>query len=259
MAGARGMLDSVLAAGRCGANTLLDFTSIAAFLIIAASSYLQGAVGFGHALIAAPLLTLLDPSLVPGPVTASSIVLSMLVMWRERGADITPAHIEWTLAGRLPGSALGAVAVALIPETSLAIFVAVLVLVAVAISMSGLHPVIQRRSLLIAGVLSGFMGTSASTGGPPLALLYQHFPGPTLRAALAANFALGGVISLVALWIAGKYGSEQTGSSVLLSAAAVAGFAFSGRAARFFDAGRTRVAVLAISAVSALLVLVREL
>jgi len=230
-----------------------------ACLIIAASSFLQGAVGFGHALVAAPLLTLIEPRLVPGPVTASSIVLSVLVLWRERHADVAAAGIAWTLAGRVPGSALGALAIALVPNERLAIFVAVLVLVAVAISTSGLHPRISRRSLLGAGVASGFMGTAAATGGPPLALLYQHFPGPTLRAALAANFALGGAISLAALALAGKYAAADVAPSVMLSVAAAAGFARSRVAADYFDAGRTRQAVLIVSAASSMAVLAREL
>ena len=50
---------------------------------------------------------------------------------------------------------------------------------------------------LIAGLLSGFMGTITSVGGPPMAMVYQNMPGPKVRAGfmlipISAGSALGG-------------------------------------------------------------------
>lgn len=58
------------------AQILLPATAIA---IIAAASALQAATGMGMALFAAPLLALVNPALVPGPMLCSVFALSIAV------------------------------------------------------------------------------------------------------------------------------------------------------------------------------------
>jgi hypothetical protein len=41
-------------------------------------------------------------------------------------------------------------------------------------------------------------------GGPPLALIYQHHPGPVLRSTIAMCFFIGEVMSLVLLTATGR-------------------------------------------------------
>lgn len=219
---------------------------------------MQGAAGFGSGLIAAPLLALLDARLVPGPLIVAGVVLSAFVLWRDR-EGLASAGIGWTLCGRVPGSAAGAAALALLPIHKVNVLLGMLVLVAVMMSVSGLHPPMNRRSLVTAGVLSGFMNTTSSIGGPPLALVYQRLPGRTLRAVLSANFVVGGLISLVALGVAGRLTAPDVWISLVLAGGAVTGFALSRTAARYLDTGRTRVAVLVVSAASSVALLVREL
>lgn len=43
------------------------------------------------------------------------------------------------------------------------------------------------------------MGTLTSVGAPPMGIVYQHSPGPTVRATLNAFFAFGTVASLASL------------------------------------------------------------
>ncbi|MBA2308053.1 MAG: hypothetical protein H0W01_01835 [Pseudonocardiales bacterium] len=57
-------------------------------LVVAIGAVVQGVVGFGMALIATPLLALLDPALVPVPLLLLSSVHSVLTLGREhRQAD----------------------------------------------------------------------------------------------------------------------------------------------------------------------------
>jgi hypothetical protein len=51
-----------------------------AILIIAAGAALQAATGMGMALFSVPLLVLLDPGLVPGPLLCTTFVLSAAVI-----------------------------------------------------------------------------------------------------------------------------------------------------------------------------------
>ncbi|MGE4605929.1 MAG: sulfite exporter TauE/SafE family protein, partial [Myxococcota bacterium] len=58
-----------------------------AFAVVLIGSAVQGAAGFGLGLIAAPVLLLLDPRWVPGPLMASGVTFTILVAYKER-ADI---------------------------------------------------------------------------------------------------------------------------------------------------------------------------
>ena len=60
--------------------------AVLAALVIAAGTALQATVGFGLALVAAPVLVLIDPVFVPGPVIASALVLTLRMVWREWSA-----------------------------------------------------------------------------------------------------------------------------------------------------------------------------
>ena len=137
-----------------------------ATLAVFVGSALQGSVGFGFAIVAAPVLFLVDPLWVPGPIIFSALVLTSLTAIRERDA-IDYRGFAWGLAGRLPGTFAGAALVSAISAEQLATPLGLLVLLAVAISASTARFEPGPRTLFGAGVLSGFMGTASSIGGPP--------------------------------------------------------------------------------------------
>jgi len=234
----------------------LDFAI--ATLAVFVGSALQGAVGFGFAIVAAPVLFLVDPSWVPGPIIFSALVLTSLTAFRERDA-IDYRGLGWGLAGRLPGTLAGAALVSAISAEQLATPLGLLVLLAVAISLSTVHFEPGPRTLFGAGVLSGFMGTASSIGGPPMALVYQHGPGDRLRATLGAYFVAGGVISLVALAVVGRFGVAEAWLGAALVPGILLGFAASSRLKGLVDRGFTRPAVLTIAVATGLGVILRQL
>ena len=237
----------------------LELLSIAfGCFAVALGAWVQGSVGFGYALIAAPLLALVSEGFVPGPVMASSMLVSAAGAWRERGS-LDRAGVAWALAGRVPGIAVGASALAMMPADVAGAVFGGLVLLAVAISVSGLRVPLAPRSLLGTGFVSGVMGTMTSIGGPPMALLYQDASGPSLRATLNTYFALGSAMSLPALALAGHFGRAELISALVLVPPTALGFALSSRSRAYLDAGRVRPAVLAVSGAAALAVVVKAL
>ena len=220
-----------------------------------AAAMVQGSIGFGLALVMAPLLALIDPAFVPAPLLMASFPLSVLVVAREwRAVDL--GDVPWAIAGRFPGTAIGAVAVASVPSRELQVLVAVCVIIAVALSLVPAVDIRPRPATLLgAGVISGFMGTAASVGGPPIALLYQRSPGPRIRATLALYFVFGTAISLGALWLAGAVGAHELRLAVELLPGTLAGFALSGLVKGRLDRGLMRTTVLWFAAVSALVLL----
>ena len=74
-------------------------------LAVMLGACLQGAVGIGFALFAAPIVVLVQPDLVPGPMLVVGGAVSLLAALREwRRIDVRFAMIAF--AGRVPGSIL---------------------------------------------------------------------------------------------------------------------------------------------------------
>lgn len=220
---------------------------------------LQGAVGLGLGVVAAPLLALWSPELVPGPLLAGAAILSLLLAAREHRA-IDLRGVGWALGGRVGGSVLGAAAVALLARPWLDVTLGGLLLVCVGLSLGSwrLEPTV--RSLLGMGALSGLTGTAASVGGPPIAVLYQRAPGPRLRATLNGYFLVGTSVSIALLALVGRFGVvELRRTASLILPGVLAGFLLSGPARPLLDRRGLRPAVLVVSASAAALVLARGL
>ena len=218
----------------------------------------QGSVGIGLGLLAAPVFALADPTLVPGTILLMTSVMPMLTAWRERH-DVDWRGLGFALLGRVPGTAVGVYIVATQPPSTTAVVVAVVVLGAVALSVTAWDARPTPRALLTAGLISGVGGTATSVGGPPVALLYQRSSGGTLRATMGMYFLIGNVSSVLALAAAGEVAVRDVTRAVLLLPFLLVGFLLSGPLRRHVDGSRLRVAVLAVSAGSAVLLLVRTL
>lgn len=232
---------------------MLGFSSplvfLVATLIVAVASALQSSVGFGFALMSAPILAFIEPELVPGPIILAVTLLLVLTAVREhQSMDFT--GIGWVLLGRIPGTILAIVALDAMSERGLTIGLGVLVLLAVFISLLRANFARTPPLLMVAGLVSGLMGTSSGLGGPAVAVLYQNEPGDRVRSTLAAYFLIGAVMSLTALGYAGRLGREQATLAVGLLPGIVIGFLSSKRTSAWLDRGRTRTAVLAVAAVA---------
>ena len=227
-------------------------------LVVAVGSLVQGGVGFGFALVATPLLAFIDPTLVPGPLLLVTSLHAVLAMWREH-SDTDWRGVGWSLLGRLPGTALGVLAVALLPMRGFTAFVAVTVLVCVGLSITRWRPRRTVPALLAAGAVSGLGGTAASMGGPPLALLYMDADGPRVRSTLAAYFVAGSVVSVGSLAAGGQIDAAAVHDALVLTPYTVAGFLLSSPLRPFLDGAWVRPAVIALAGGSALALLARAI
>ena len=133
----------------------------------------------------------------------------------------------------------------------------VLVLLGVVMSVSGFRPQPIPLVLLSAGTLSGVMGTVASVGGPPMALVYQDALGARIRSTMSGFFVVGTTLSLVALRLVGRLGADEVRLALLMLPSLLAGFMISRWTAGIVDRGYARVVVLAIASLSGVLVIIR--
>lgn len=225
-------------------------------VVVTIGATLQGTVGFGMNVLAAPVAVQVEPDLVPGPLLLAALLLTLMAAIRER-TTLDLGGAGWVIAGRVPGSVLGAVAVALLSTRGLSLALALVVLTAVVTMASGVSVPQTRSTMAGAGAVAGFSSTTTAVGGPPIALVLQSRPGPELRSTLGAIFLVGVVMSIVTLAATGEFGTRDLELGVIVAPAAAAGFAVSGPLRPLIDRGRTRPAVLAVSALAAAVLLVR--
>lgn len=210
--------------------TLTPLEWLAATAAVLAGTIVQGSIGFGVALVGAPLLYLIDPGLIPAPMIVAGLGIAVLVLWRERRA-VARAEIGHVLPGLVLGVAAAGPVMRVIDADTLGLLFGGLVLLVVGLSV----------------------------GRPPLALAFQDRSGTRLRGTLAACFTPSALLSLLVLYWAGHFGMRELMAGLGLVPAMVAGFWISGRTARFLDRHWLRAAVLLVSALAAVAAIVRAL
>lgn len=229
-----------------------------AVVLVFFGAFVQTAVGFGLAVIAAPVLFFVNPDYVPAPVTVCALVLSLINAWYYR-EGVSLKGLQAAVIGRIPGSIAGAALLIWIAKDMLALWIGLSVIFAVIVSMSSLrwHPTNGR--MMAAGFLSGFMGTSTSIGGPPMALLWQHQDVAMIRANLAAFFVVSCIITLLILAPVGHFGWRHVVLSLPLIPATLAGFWVARRTMHRLSPTVIRVGSLALCAASGLYAVISAL
>jgi len=210
-------------------------------LAVLFAAFVQGATGVGFALIAAPVIGIVRPELLPVCVLVLMLPLNLYVLWRERGA-IDRIGAGWISGGRVVGTAGGLWVLAALSATHLALFVGISTIAAalVTLMMPAFSP--GRTAFVSAGLITGVTETATGIGGPPLALVYQHQPPPMMRSTIALCFLVGELVSLATLMATGRIDGAQLEAAAWLLPALVAGAVLSrivhrrinGRALRIF-------------------------
>jgi uncharacterized membrane protein YfcA len=159
----------------------------------------------------------------------------------------------------VPGTIIGAVIVVALTADQLKGVIGVFVLFAVAISVFAPPVPLNHPTEFSAGVVAGTTGTAAGIGGPPLALLYQHHEGPTMRSTLAASFLFGTLLSVITLTIAHQMHLADLFLALGLTPLVFIGSRVGRQITRYVDRGLLRPAVLIFAAVSAVVVIVDAL
>lgn len=174
----------------------MDPTSIALFSVVTVvAAFVQATFGFGFAIVAVPILTLIDPAWVPVPQLYASVALCVMVFVREREHADWRA-VRWTSVGRIPGTAAGALLLLIAVQSTLDVMIGGLVLVAVVIVGFG-RPINRTpASEFVVGAASSAGAVVAAIGGPPIALLYKDEKGSVARASLALIALVGNIMAI---------------------------------------------------------------
>jgi uncharacterized membrane protein YfcA len=228
----------------------------AATLIMAVGSAFQAAVGLGLALLVVPLLALIDTSFVPGPMLFAGIALAAATAYRDRG-EIDRATLRLSLIGLAIGTGIGAVLLKLVARAFLPKLFGSLILLAVLISAASPRFAVTPRVLLAGSAGSGVMGTMVGVHGPAIALVLQDREPAQVRAMLGAFFAVGYAMAVALLAVFGIFGRHELALGMALLPGVGIGYLVAPAISKFIDTGVLRIAILIVSAVSAVALLLR--
>ncbi|MDF1604677.1 sulfite exporter TauE/SafE family protein [Nocardioides sp. YIM 152315] len=182
--------------------------AVAAICGIAATA--QAVTGFGFALVAIPLLSLLiGPAPAVVLATLASLVLTTIAAWRERAVVAVAPARRMTLAGVL-GMPVGLLALTRFDADALQLLIAATLVALVALSLLGLELPGGRRAQWAAGATSGALLTGTGMNGPPLVLALHgaRLPPRAMRGTLQAVFWWQDLVAVAAFAVVGLIGGD---------------------------------------------------
>jgi len=218
-------------------------------LTLFAGCIIQTSMGFGLAVLAAPIIVMLRPEWAPIILTMVSLILSILNAWGLRHA-IHWQSMSVAMITRIPGTILGAWVLTIVAIQALQLMIAIMVLLAILITAFTKPFETSPRRMAIAGLLSGFMGTTTAIGGPPMALLMQHGNGDTIRSNLAVYFVFGCIVALISYQMIGLLSDEIWVAGLSFIPVTVAGYGMGIYARQWVDS-RFRPILLVLCSISA--------
>ena len=131
----------------------IDPTALLAMTMIFLGSFVQTAIGFGLAIVSAPILIIIAPQYVPAPICLVALFISLLNSLKHRNS-IELGGLKMAILGRIPGSIAGATLLVFVSTQSLSLWVGLLVLLAVFISIMPFRIEPTPRRMVIAGFFS---------------------------------------------------------------------------------------------------------
>lgn len=231
---------------------------IVATAIIVVGATIQGLAGFGMNVLAAPLLFLMEPDLVPGPIILAALLHTVMSAWRERG-EINFSAAAWMFTGTVPGIITGVLVSKVLSDTGAGLMIASIILCAVVLQTWGVALPESKPASTATGLAAGFSGSISAVSGPMAALYLSRLPGPQLRSTLASYFLISGSTTLCTLALFGEFRAEQFGWGLLFMPAVVVGFLVSSPLRKILDRGYVQPAVLIVSAGAAITLFARSL
>jgi len=235
----------------------LSLTTIAiAIGIMALGCAFQAALGVGLALLVVPVLALVDPGFIPGPMLLAGSVLAAMTAYGERDA-IDRRMLGTSLVGLAGGTLIGAIVLHYASGPGIQRLFGGAVLAAVIVSLMGVSVAASARSLIVGGGAAGVMGTMVGIHGPAISLVFQNEEPKVARAMLSAFFTVAYLGSVAALALFGLFGPPEVGRTIVLLPGVAIGLVLAPIARRFIDRGRLRIAILCIAAISGVLLILK--
>jgi uncharacterized protein len=198
---------------------------LASGLALLLGSAVEAATGFGSAMVALPVLEMAFPSHMPALLILLGFPLIVLMVGIER-TYIDPPAVAQVSSGLILGTVVAIPVLDLVSGRPLRLlfgFATLAALVPLTVMRGGVARTPPRS--FAAGLGSGLMGTATGMSGPPLAVVFAHEHGPTVRATLGLVYGIGSAFSVGALLFARRIGTTDLWLAAVLTIPVVVGFA----------------------------------
>lgn len=222
-----------------------------ALAAVTLSTFIQFATGSGFGILGGPLLLLISPTLVPGPLLLLTLVVMAAVVWTER-RGLKHVDLAWAAIGAVP-AAVGALwLVRVMDEQVTELVVGVAIAAGVIAGLAGWQVRQTRATLLAAGVLGGALSTIAATPGPPVVVVYRADDVSRYRANLSLFFLATTIVSLGTFIISGDLGHNDVVVAGWLLPGVLVGGIVAHFLVRLIPASSIRPAALALCLISSI-------
>lgn len=236
---------------------MLTTTALLVISAVFVSAFLRGMAGFGFALAAVPIISLVLP---PAEAVAMGVLLQVVVGLRDvfvMYADVHRPSLTRLTLGSLAGTPIGVLALtALSPDVArIIIALAILVGLALIVQKKPATPRAPNGLAFAAGVASGAFSGLAAIPGPPAVAYYlgTGIDSRQTRASLLLFFFIASSLATPGLVMAGAVNSNTLWLSLISIPALAAGTWLGTEAFNRLDNAQYRHVAIAIMAMSAAL------
>lgn len=196
--------------------------------VLAVAMLVRATIGFGDALLAMPILTVLIGVRAAAPlVTALSLTVAAMIV-RRAGRGVVTREAIRLLVGALPGVAVGVLLLRVLPEVVLETALGATVCVYglwrvrtlsatdVSRPSAGAHTVSSsdgnRLLAPVAGFAAGAFGSATGAGGPPVVMygVARGWSPPRFRTTLQVYFLCAGAFAMCGYLAAGLWTTAST-------------------------------------------------
>lgn len=176
--------------------------------ITALGALIHGSTGIGMALVAGPVLVLIDPGFTPTPLLIATQTIGLRHVVAERRHTDNRA-VGRCLLGLPVGVALALVVVAAVEEGAMALFIGSATALACVALLIGVKPRRTARTEVAGGAAIAFAAVSAGLPGPPAVVTFNDMDGSALRGTASTYMLFVATIGLAGLTITGSFGLDE--------------------------------------------------
>lgn len=199
----------------------------AAAALVALAGVLRGFSGFGSAMVLAPTLAALYPVTVAVPLIVLLEVVLSFQLLPSAARQVVWHEIAILTVAAIPGLAVGAWLLTVVPERTLRLAVSAAILIfllLLALNVRRKGPT-TPAGLGVTGALSGIANGASGVGGPPVVLYYLAGDGApaALRATVICFFFAIDVVSTGIFAARGLLGGTVLALTLITAPAAAAG------------------------------------
>lgn len=235
-----------------------ELVAVCAAVFVAAGT--QQLSGFGYALMAVPLLSLVLGTKDAVALTSLSGLAGTALMAVRLRHRVDRPVVGRLMIGALVGMPIGIVLLRRVPAAPLQVAVSVVVLAAVIVLASGWRLREESaRTEVGAGFVSGMINTSIGVGGPPVVIVLQaaEHEQHAFRATTVSYFLLANLVALPLFFASGVVDDSTWAAGVFAVPAALLGTLAFERLAYRVRTEHFRVLVLALLVGAAVVSLVQ--